>query len=327
MRHRISFVSLVVVALVLTSCGGNNPLSLTPVSYNANAWQEAVATSPFTARGYATAVSYNGKIWIAGGEISSGVYTNDVWSSTDGISWTQATNKAAFSRRYGHSMVVYDNKMWVMCGHDGSQFLRDAYYSTDGENWTLANANAFPSGRSGIRFVVYNNMLWAIGCYTTSPQNTVYQSADGINWTLVTNIAFTSGGRYHTAVCVFKDAMWVIGGTLNGQLTNDVYRSTDGGTWTRMSTFAGASGRSFHGAFAGTEKMYYTSGQDSYGSETGTKQDVISSMDGITWSTVTSSAGYGARTGAVILVHNSKIWIIAGKSDGSTYLKNVWNTH
>jgi len=56
---------------------------------------------------------------------------NDVWWSTDGITWTQATASAGWSGRHGHTSVVYDGKMWVMGGTDGS-YKRDVWRSTDG---------------------------------------------------------------------------------------------------------------------------------------------------------------------------------------------------
>lgn len=66
-------------------------------------------------------------MWVIGGR-DSPVY-NDVWSSSDGIIWTQATAAAAFSARYLHSSVVFDNKMWVI-GGDGGGRKNDVWSST-----------------------------------------------------------------------------------------------------------------------------------------------------------------------------------------------------
>ena len=45
---------------------------------------------------------------------------NDVWYSSNGASWTQATSSAGWTGREGPTSVVFDNKMWVMGGYDGS---------------------------------------------------------------------------------------------------------------------------------------------------------------------------------------------------------------
>ena len=40
--------------------------------------------------------------------------------STDGINWSQKTASAGWSARNDHTSLVYDNKMWVLGGNDGS---------------------------------------------------------------------------------------------------------------------------------------------------------------------------------------------------------------
>ena len=42
--------------------------------------------------------SFDGKIWVLGGSAKS--YKNDVWYSTDGINWSEATKNAAWSVRW-----------------------------------------------------------------------------------------------------------------------------------------------------------------------------------------------------------------------------------
>ncbi|KAK3575720.1 hypothetical protein CHS0354_030052 [Potamilus streckersoni] len=46
---------------------------------------------------------------------------NDVWKSSDGITWTLVNASAGFSARYQHTAVVYDSAMWVIGGYDGSE--------------------------------------------------------------------------------------------------------------------------------------------------------------------------------------------------------------
>ena len=42
---------------------------------------------------------------------------NDVWSSTDAATWTQATASAAWTARQSFSLIVYNSKMIVLHGH------------------------------------------------------------------------------------------------------------------------------------------------------------------------------------------------------------------
>ena len=56
----------------------------------------------------------NGKMWIMGGFIPQRV--NDVWSSSDGREWTEATPEAPWAVRNLPNCVVFDDKMWIMAG-------------------------------------------------------------------------------------------------------------------------------------------------------------------------------------------------------------------
>ena len=95
--------------------------------------------------GLHSAVVFDDKMWVLGGGIISiidSTYFNDVWWSTNGKDWTQATADAPWTNRGDHSVVTYSNKMYLMGGYDGSNRYNDVWFSSDGANWTLATANA-----------------------------------------------------------------------------------------------------------------------------------------------------------------------------------------
>ena len=77
---------------------------------------------------------YDNKIWvIAGSNFGEGTL-GDVWSSEDGVVWTEE-NSNAFPIRFNHSSVVFDNKMWVFGGLGDTGFEDDIWYSSDGKEW------------------------------------------------------------------------------------------------------------------------------------------------------------------------------------------------
>jgi hypothetical protein len=63
-------------------------------------------------------VVFDNKIWVLGGN-NSPTYLNDVWYSSDGVNWTQATADAWSSGHYYGTSVVFDNKIWVLGGGSG----------------------------------------------------------------------------------------------------------------------------------------------------------------------------------------------------------------
>ena len=78
-------------------------------------------------------------------------------------SWTEVNGDAAWSGRWRHSSVVYDNKIYVIGGYDISTRLDDVWSSDDGgATFSEVTGTAGWSGRSGHRSVVYNNIMVSI---------------------------------------------------------------------------------------------------------------------------------------------------------------------
>jgi hypothetical protein len=105
---------------------------------------------------------FDGKMWIIGGGTYNAPrnYYNDVWYSTDGANWIQVVAHASWRPRQYHNVAVYDNKLWVMGGHDESD-LNDVWYSSDGLNWYEQPNIAWPPRHAGSVFV-YDGALWMV---------------------------------------------------------------------------------------------------------------------------------------------------------------------
>ena len=146
-------------------------------SSNGSTWTDVLAnnTSPgstqFSIRSGAAVVAYNNLLWVIGGLSSTSNCLNDVWSSPDGVTWTNVlTNKGApgpnqFSQRYGHTAIVFNNLMWVVGGTDYpnfSNFYNDVWYSSNGVTWTEANPSAPFVGRWDASSLAYNNEMFLI---------------------------------------------------------------------------------------------------------------------------------------------------------------------
>src|SRR6185503_11093548 len=109
-------------------------------------------------REYASFTAYNNKLWYIDGAMVSlaspgppatfnRVAQNDVWSSNDGITWTQvsAPGVAPFAARQQHAAFVLGGKLWVFGGKgtiDPSP-ANDAWTTTDGVTCTKAALGTF----------------------------------------------------------------------------------------------------------------------------------------------------------------------------------------
>ena len=111
-------------------------------------------------------VVFKDRIWILGGgtydtpTTPTRQFYNDVWSSPDGVHWTQHLESAPWVAREFHNMAVFDDRMWVLEGYDDKVGNRnDVWHSTDGVNWReLPNTPWKP--RHAASVFVHAGALW-----------------------------------------------------------------------------------------------------------------------------------------------------------------------
>lgn len=158
--------------------GGNEGSNDVWHSSDGQNWTVATDHAEFPSRWGHSAVVYDNRMWVIGGWSgypAGAILYNDVWSSTDGVHWTEATGNAGFPGRLGHNSVIYDNKIWVI---GGSHFnpMTDVWYSEDGTYWTEATPVAAFPGREGHSSMVFNNRMWLTSGYWSVPFNDVWYS-------------------------------------------------------------------------------------------------------------------------------------------------------
>jgi len=277
--------------------------------------------SQWSKRQYHQCLVFADKMWIIGGY----AYSNDVLSSSDGITWTTvlADGHSQWSRRFSHQCIVFDSKMWIIGGYDGA-YLNDVFSSPDGVTWTtvLADGHSQWSRRPAHQCLVFDSKMWIIGGGSGTNFNDVLSSSNGITWTTVLADGHSQWRhrQYHQCL-VFDSKMWIIGG-YDGAYLNDVFSSPDGVTWTTVLADGHSqwSRRRIHQCLVFDSKMWIIGG----GSGTNFN-DVLSSSNGITWTTVLADghSQWSRRFAHQCIVFADKMWIIGG-NDGSN-LNDVWS--
>jgi hypothetical protein len=197
-------------------------------------------------------VVFGSRMWIVGGDPNRRHYQPAVWSSSDGLNWTQATAEAPWGHRHLHYVVAHQGKIWVMGGQTlpqfvpgvGEAFYNDVWSSPDGANWTRVTEHAPWSPRGMIQGgVEFKGRMWLLGggTYDTPAHptrlfyNEVWSSADGRDWRREA-VAPWAPRQYHS-VAVFDGRMWIMaGGNLDtpGYNRNDVWYSADGVNWSEL---------------------------------------------------------------------------------------------
>jgi hypothetical protein len=205
---------------------------------------ESGADGHWAPRAYFQAVTKGDSMYVIGGQdfgIMSNFY-NDVWTSQNGVEWTELTANAGWTPRAGLRAVVFKDEIYVF---GGSQFdddaiigpggpsriyFNDVWKSADGIDWEQMTDDAPWDPRAGAVVVVKDGYMFLLGGedgFLCEPQpdcelpyfNDVWRSQDGANWELVV--------VYDNIVC--------FGGFGLPENPMDVWVSPDGATWEQVS--------------------------------------------------------------------------------------------
>ena len=183
-------------------------------------------------------------------------FFNDVWSSPDGVTWTEMTAAASWEARAGLSVAVLGDYIYVMggsqnddaafSGSGGPQriYFNDVWRSSDGKEWELVTEAAPWDPRAGAVLIVKDGQLLLAGGeqgFTCEPLpdcdppyfNDVWSSTDGSTWELVTEAAGWSNRPGH-ACDVISDLIYCFGGFGLAEAPMDIWSSPDGAIWSQV---------------------------------------------------------------------------------------------
>lgn len=192
-------------------------------------WDLICATLPCGGRYAAGGAVFKDRMWVMGGRRSRAMF-NDVWSSTDGVNWTQEVEQAPWSRRqlFGN-VVVKDDKLWAIGGgmtvYQPFRAYRDVWSSEDGRHWQQVTEQAPWAARIWSCCAVYRNRIFLLGGFRAQPEwenrDDVWYTADGKHWKQLKTDSIWSA-RHELSAYVFKDKLWIAAGN-SWPLKNDVW--------------------------------------------------------------------------------------------------------
>ena len=238
------------------------------------AWELVQETAPWKHGDLPMSCVFDDRMWYMGGWFNGRLpghsASNEVWCSTDGADWHQATAAAGWSPRLAAGLVVFKGRMWVLGGIENYFFgddkspKNDVWSSADGKEWTLATDDAGWSPRAYHQAVVLDDRIWVLGGGNYVPKhhavNDVWCSEDGVNWTQVTGAA-PWGPRLWFSSVVYRDRMWVLGGWAKGPDNyGDVWYSKDGKAWTQLESEVIWKSRHEHSAFVFRDRIWVAGG-------------------------------------------------------------------
>lgn len=311
-------------------------------STNGTDWVQLTSDAEFSPRSHHQAVSFAGKLWVIGGRNRNGGFLTfaDVWSSADGVNWTQEIETAPFGARYGHSVAVFNNRMWLTGGSD-SQGNKAVWSSADGVAWIKETDVEQFSNLGEHQMLTHRGKLWVIGTspYTYVQQTGVWSSDNGIDWEQaeVDAKALAEGSiRDHQAVS-FQDQLWIVGGSYEVSLgenaggikrRNWVWSSASGNIWVKESPEHALPESIYYGNIPVVASDTHLMLLDPIYHHSPSDAVMWRSTDGIEWSRHTTSGGLLGRAGHQFAYFNNKVWLIGGLDTGSggTIKNDVWSS-
>lgn len=249
-----------------------------------NSWFVEAASSTWTPRHafcLATSDSDNSSIYLFGGDFQN-LGTGDCYKSTDGITFTQQTNTAPFN---------------------GTQLGAGVYFK--GALYYIGGIGTGPANSPNLDV----------------PNNKVWRSYDeGITWTEITS-TLPNIGQCNNQAVVFKDKIWVVGGTIYGSqdpptsnkvFGRKVWSSPDGIAWTEEFQFP--YGFSYASLKVWDGEMWLTNGASPNLSGDGgfNGSEMWRSCDGSTWNAVYIASNNGfidTHAACVIPVDNVGLFV------------------
>jgi hypothetical protein len=222
-------------------------------------WEEVTSDAPWSGRAGLSAAVLGDEIYVLGGSqnddsaiIGAGgpqrIYFNDVWKSSDGVTWEQATDAAPWTERAGAAVAVKDGSLYVLGGEDGftctplpdcePPYFNDVWRTTDGTEWELVTDAAGWSPRPGHVCKVLGAQFVCFGGFglITNPTD-MWSSPDGETWTQMTQVPWNAADptaiRYDFDALVTTDpegneALLTFGGD------RETFDFTDPDNWTRV---------------------------------------------------------------------------------------------
>ena len=238
-------------------------------------WTRVTGAAPWLHSDLPMTIAFDDKLWMMGGwyngRLPGHSASNQVWWSTDGAVWTQATGNAGWSPRLAAALIEFQGKMLLLGGTedyyfgDASSLKNDVWCSDDGIHWQQVTADAGWAPRAYLQAAVLGGTIYVFGGGNYVPEyqarNDVWASKDGKTWTCVSEAAPWHPRLWFSSV-VYRGRMWVLGGWSNNPSKNwdDVWYSKDGATWTQLQSNVMWRERHEHSTYVFQDKIWVAGG-------------------------------------------------------------------
>jgi len=262
------------------------------LSMDGSSWVKTELPESGLNSAYQKFFQFNGAIYAPGsltGNYQGFSVSTRILRTKDFRKWETLAETSNLPQRIFYGAAVFDDKMWIIGGFDGKNYLNDVWNSTDGVRWQRVIENAPWSPRNVSVIIVFKNKLWLLGGgvidgQTENNRNSykeLWSSPDGKTWTQEhANLDKKWGGTPF----VYDDKLWLVGMNRGNGFARAVWVTEDGLNW--KEEMAPWSPRGGVAAWVKGGRLFITGGKSSH-----------------------------TENGEIKFVYSNDVWSMSGKSE------------
>lgn len=181
-------------------------------------WEQLLASAPFAPRIQHSLTVHRDTLWLAGGQSGGDESAlDDIWCSTDGVSWRQKSKHALPTKTRMGTFLGCNGYLYIYARPYSRFDYSQLWRSVDGANWAMVADSAPFYPRTSSAVCSFRNKLWIVGGTTdTATYSDIWSSSDGIAWNKLTDYCGTEQ-RISTHLTSFDDKLWFFGGYARGE--------------------------------------------------------------------------------------------------------------
>lgn len=190
-------------------------------------WTKSNLTNSIHNLAFLDYVQYNNSVLGLGhfeGNIEKFILATSIYKTTDMQDWDVIAEKCNLPERFFYHPFVFNNKIWIIGGSNGTDQFSDIWNSDDGIRWKKIADNLPFGKRDGSQFVMLNNKIYMLN-------NDVWSSTDAIHWAKETNEIVSGENIFGYAAVAYDNKIWLLGCNRNGAFKSEILVSNDGKSW------------------------------------------------------------------------------------------------
>lgn len=309
------------------------------IDINNLGWVEQKSEERYTKRDSFYIFPFKEKLYLLGGingdnniighhkvDYERSPHYNDIWESTDGVSWKKVVEEAEFPK-IRSTVVVQSGEDLIMLGGWSPDTGYDigVWKSKDAIHFEKVKKTPEFGEREGHRIITHEGKFYLFGgvnYISGKTFNDVWVSKNGEDWKLLVKNASWEPRWDHDVVFFNNRFLLTSGMGLGGLGYGDIWESPDALSWTKTSTSTPWGKMQGQALLEYNDNLWFIGGLNP-DTDLG-MGDTWKSLDGVNWEKLPYDGAWSGREDHASFVWKNKIFITGGMDGFWRWNNDVW---